>query len=310
MHCLTRLPFLWSLVALLLATHPAVGQTLSILKDGEDGVRIEIAAPPETRYVLQASEDFRQWVDLHDELWNQSSHRILTTGVTSRYFRLTQWTEPAENITVVILGDSTVADFASNLNYFHGWGQGMYGYFKPSARVINLAMPGYSSKVFLNSAERTQTIALKPDYVLVQFGLTDEFGSLPSQTTTLPEFADNLRLIVAMVRDFGGTPILLTPPVRKLFDAAGKIIPIYQDRFAVIKAVAAELQTQLIDLERLTMDHANTLGPIESDFMWWPDNYLHYTLEGAEILSGMVVSQLPAAVAPHLKLLTEAPVKP
>ncbi|MBX3743881.1 MAG: hypothetical protein KF833_01100 [Verrucomicrobiae bacterium] len=288
----------------------APGQTLSIRVDSEGALLIGAEGPPETRYVLQGSGDMLQWEDLDDAVWSQSSHRIEEPGGPMRFYRLAPWTPPAGPITVVLTGDSTVADFTSNLSHFHGWGQGMYGYFKPTARVVNLAMPGQSSKSFMSSAEHAQMVALRPEYVLIQFGLIDEFGSLPTHTTTLPEFAEYLGMIVRDIREFGGVPILLTPPARKLFDATGKLIPIYQDRFAVIRNVATELDVHFIDLNQLSSDFVNGLGESGSEYIWWPGNYLHFSEAGAEAFAGLVVRALPASLRAHVVESGETPAQP
>lgn len=295
-------------VAFVCASAP--GQSLSIAVDDEGGLLIGAEGPPETRYVLQGSGDMLHWEDLDDAMWSQSSYRIEEAGGPMRFFRLAPWTPPAGPITVVLTGDSTVADFTSNLSHFHGWGQGIYGYFKPTVRVLNLAMPGQSSKSFMSSAEHAQMMALRPEYVLIQFGLIDEFGSLPTHTTTLPEFAEYLGMIVRDVRGFGGVPILLTPPARKLFDASGKLIPIYQDRFAVVRNVATELNVHFIDLNQLSSDFVNALGESGSEYIWWPGNYLHFSEAGAEAFAGLVVGALPESLRGHLEVRGEAPTKP
>lgn len=92
------------------------------------------------------------------------------------FFRLTPWEPPLPPITSVLLGDSTVADLAVNFGSYNGWGQGMYGYFRPSVRIVNLAVPCYSTKIFLASIEKSHMLAIRPEFVLVQLGLIDAFG--------------------------------------------------------------------------------------------------------------------------------------
>ena len=294
----------WSSILVLccvaLFADAARGQSLSIIKKGESELWVNAAAPPDTEYILQASRNLNLWVDLNDEVSDQVSNRVDNAGVTERFFRLMPWTPPAAPITIVLLGDSTVADFASNANLVYGWGNGIYGYFKDNARVVNLAYPGYSSKSFLASDEKTRMITIKPNFVLVEFGLIDEF-STPENRTTLEEFAADLKIIVQIVRDFNGTPILITPQAEKYYDTEGKVVPVYQDRMAVVRNVAAELETPLIDLNQLSIDMFNKLGKSGSEYIWWPGkDYLHFSEKGAQVIAGLVVNALPASLGTYL----------
>jgi lysophospholipase L1-like esterase len=295
-----RPALIFLLFCLSLITDAAVGQSLSFTRRNQNEFWITTTAPQDSPYMLQVSENLSLWVDINDDVRGQASNRVNSTGITNRFFRLTPWTPPAPDITVMLIGDSTVADFVSNNNWFNGWGQGIYGYFKSNARVVNLAYPGYSTKVFLASAEKTKMLAIKPEYVLVQFGLIDEFGVKETQWTSLTEFADNLKTIVQAIRGFNGIPILITPPASRFWDAQGKIYPVYQDRFAVIKTVADELQVHFVNLNRLSIDLYNSLGKSGCADLQWGDDYLHFTDKGARLVAGLVVNGLPGSLGPYL----------
>ncbi|MHC1764986.1 MAG: GDSL-type esterase/lipase family protein [Verrucomicrobiia bacterium] len=296
-----RLPLLpVSIVSLLSWTYAApqaAGQSLSIVKEGDTGLLIKASAPASERHVLQASKDLNLWLDLDDAVSGTVSIPVPTTKAAQCYFRLVPWAEPAP-IQIVLIGDSTVADQASNLGRFCGWGQGLYVYFKPNARVINLAYPGVSTKTFLYSDQKASMLAIKPDYVLIDLFYVDEFNGPPEITTTLEEFEANLRIIVEMIRGFGGTPILLTPQCLYVFNESGKTGPAYPKRIAVVAQLAAELGVYLIDLSTLSVNLLNQLGEENSQplFMDW----LHFSNEGAEVISGLVVNALPSELGPYL----------
>lgn len=302
---------LW-LCGVVLFTQAAPGQSLSILRNGQSNFWIQAAAPTDTPYVLQESVNLHLWVDLNDQVSGQSSNQIDSAGIAQGFFRLTPSTLPPPPITLVLLGDSTVADFISDDNRFNGWGQGIYGYFKATVRAVNFGYPLYSTRVFLASAEYTKMLTIKPDYVLVQFGLIDAVGAPNDQVdyvTTLQEYATNLTTIVQTIRGFNGTPILVTPPAARVFDANGKVLPYLPDRCAVVKAVAAQLQTPLIDLNQLTTDFYNNLGGSASAFITVTDN-LHYTQVGAQVIAGLVVNALPDNLGPYLTGIFNPPPKP
>jgi hypothetical protein len=133
------------LFSLAFSADTAFGQSLSIIKEGENQLSIEASAPGGTRYALQVSKDLNLWLDVNDAVSGAVSNRVGSPGATERYFRLIPWAEPAP-IRIVLLGDSTVADLDSNFGHFYGWGHGMPGYFKANAQVLNLAYPGVGHK--------------------------------------------------------------------------------------------------------------------------------------------------------------------
>jgi lysophospholipase L1-like esterase len=195
----------------------------------------------------------------------------------------------------VLLGDSTASDCC-------GWGQGIYRYFKPNVQVVNYGMPWTSTKAFLASAERDNLLVVKPDFVLVQFGYVDSGASGPERFTTLQEFAGNMRTIVEIVRGLEATPILITLHAARAWDSHGEVVPNWTDRNAVVKDVAAELQTDLIDLYELSVDLYSQLGEEGSGFMISeevPDS-MHFSASGAQVISGMIIHALPGRLGPYL----------
>lgn len=302
----------WSVLlpfCLVLIVNTALGQSLSIIRNGERPFTILAAAPPDTRYVLQESANLHLWVDSDDVVEGQLSLQFDNAGVTRHFFRLTPWTPPAPPIIIMLIGDSTVADFISNDSRFNGWGQGIYGFFKPNARVLNLAYPCYSTWVFLTSAEKDKMLLVKPNYVLVQFGLINAVGNAvgcfasppDAYLTSLQRYEDDLRTIVQTIRGFNGTPILITPPSERVFDDQGKVSPTLQNHSAIVKHVAAELRTPLIDLNQLSMDLYNQLGESGSAYIsMGAGDIAHYSDKGAQVIAELVVNALPDSLGTYL----------
>lgn len=288
----------------------AVGQSLSITRKGESEFLVEAAALADIRYVFQESVNCRVWADINDDVRGHLSYRFDAAGFTKRFLRLIPWTPPPPPIRVALLGDSTVA---GQDDYGSGWGKAIHGYFKSTVQIVNLAWPNMSTSAFLASEQRPKMLAIKPDYVLLQFGWIDWGGCNgdPRCTTTLREFADNLKTIVQDIRGFNGTPILITQPDPRAFDDNGKVIPTLQERATVMKEVAAELQTDLIDLNQLTRDRVNELGKNGIAFIGLdPSDWIHYSLEGAQLISGLVVNALPKSLGPYLVEILNPPPKP
>jgi lysophospholipase L1-like esterase len=277
----------------------ALGQSLSIARNGQTNVWINATAPPDTQYVLQESANLHLWVDINESVSGQSSNQLDSAGVTQSFFRLTPWTPPAPPIIIVLLGDSTVADGS-------GWGRGVYRYFKSNVQVVNLAQPWQGTTVFLASDEMATMLRIKPDYVFVQYGLIDE------TTTTIQEFTDNLKSIIQTIRGFNGKPVLITPTANRWWNTDGKVMPWLVDRCDVFKELAVELQLPLIDLNRLTTDLYNGLGESGCDFMLFvrPDDGIHFSQAGAEVVADLVVNALPDYFGTYLTGIFIPPPKP
>jgi lysophospholipase L1-like esterase len=215
------------------------------------------------------------------------------------------WTPPPGPIRIVLVGDSTASDV-------NGWGLGMPAYLASNAQFVNYAIPGTSTRLFLRSDEMNNMILLRPDVVLVQLGMMD---TAEDQTigTSLADYADNLRTIVRTVRGFEGTPILLTTHAARYWDGAGKVLPTWQDRNAVVKAVAAELGTDLIDLYQSTLELYSELGKDGSRYMesiYFPGEAMHFSPEGARVIAGLVARSFPSSLRPYVVLTGTDPQPP
>ncbi len=288
------------LICAALASSAAFGQSLSIIKGGENNYWIEASAPANNPQTLQASANLHLWADIHDPVQGQYSSQLDGMAVAQRYFRLVPSAPPAPPIVVMLLGDSVTSDYT-------GWGGGMYGYFKPNATVVNYAMADTSTKEFLQSDELDKMLLVKPNDVLIAYGRVDAYGD-PDRFTTLEEFRTNLVTICQIVRGFEGVPILVTVLAARNFDENGMVSPLFPDRTAVIKEVAAELQTPLIDLSQLSVDLFNQLGPSGTQFMnYSSSDNVHLSPAGAVVVARLVVNAVPDALGPYLTGIFDPP---
>jgi lysophospholipase L1-like esterase len=270
--------------------------TLAIHLNSTNKVSLEATLPLNLSYRFQASADHENWEDMSDQVSGSLTYGIDSTQDV-QFFRLRAWTNEDAPITLVMVGDSTVADFDSNSDKFYGWGQGIYGYMKPNVLVVNYAVPLQSSRSFLSSVQRDNLIKIKPDFVLVQFGLVDS-STEEYFNTSLPAYEANLRTIIQLIRDFKGTPILVTPPVLRGFDAGGRVIPFLEDRCAVVRKLSAELQTYLIDLNQLSRDLYNQLGPTDSTYITSNEggDIAHFSEAGSKVIARLIVDAFPSVL--------------
>jgi len=205
---------------------------------------------------------------------------------------------------LVIVGDSTVCNYPKSRPE-RGWGQFIGEYFKEgNLRVINLAASGRSTKTFISEGRWQKALDEKPDYVLIQFGHNDSHASeKPESTDASTTYKANLRRYIDEARAIGAIPILVTPMVRRTFDAAGKITDAKPpskplESYAIaMKQVAVEKKVALINLFTSSKQLADKLGPSGSAEMEPKkgDN-THFNEKGARAMADLVVKELPDAV--------------
>ena len=160
---------------------------------------------------------------------------------------------PEKRVTVFLIGDSTMADKPLEDNPERGWGQLFPVFFTKEVMFQNHAVNGRSTKSFINE-HRWDTVLSRlqeGDYVMIQFGHNDE--KLEDSTRSAPAhtlYRENLIRFVKETRSKGAIPILLTPVMRRKFDAAGKFIDQHGDYPGVVKEVSALLGVPIIDLHK------------------------------------------------------------
>jgi lysophospholipase L1-like esterase len=215
---------------------------------------------------------------------------------------------------MVIIGDSTVCNYpATHTN--RGWGQFIEERFKDGeVKVINLAMSGRSTKTFIKEGRWQKALEEKPDYVLIQFGHNDSHDpKMPEATDAATDYKDNLRRYIDESRAIGAVPILVTPMVRRTFDAQGRItsepppsrnLGSYAD---AMKKVGSEKKVAVIDLYTASKELAEKLGPQASATMASKkgDN-THFNEKGARAMADLVMKELPMA-EPKLKGYLKVP---
>ena len=203
---------------------------------------------------------------------------------------------------IVLVGDSTVCDYPSTLPN-RGWGQFIAQQFKDGeVTVINLAVGGRSTKTFLSEGRWQKALEEKPDYVLIQFGHNDSHAAAqPEATDAATTYKENLRRYIDDARSIHATPILVTPMVRRSFDAQGKVTGNLQPYADAMKEVGREKKVAVIDLHTSSKELVEKLGPEASAGMAnQPGDATHFNEQGARAMAELVMNELPRA-APELK---------
>ncbi|MCX4437357.1 rhamnogalacturonan acetylesterase [Streptomyces mirabilis] len=203
---------------------------------------------------------------------------------------------------IFLVGDSTVCDQPGDP--YTGWGQQLPQYLRKGVSVANYADSGESTVTYLENPAlfpTVQPLIRRHDLVLIQLAHNDK-------TTDEPTYRANLETLVAGVRARGGDPVLVTPIVRRWFNADGTlnndtallVNGLGVNHPAVIRSVAAAEHVPLIDLTAKTKALVESLGVEGSKAIYLynekRDN-THTSVHGATVYAGLVRDEL---LAQHL----------
>jgi lysophospholipase L1-like esterase len=211
--------------------------------------------------------------------------------------------EPADVPTVYLAGDSTVTDQAQAPGA--GWGQMLPRFFGPAVAIANHAEGGETLKSFLAELRLDKILATlrSGDWLLIQFCHNDQKAQWPQTYAEAgTTYRAYLRAYIAEARRRGATPVLITAPERRNFDAGGHIIDSHRDYPESMRAVAREEGVALIDLHTMSKRFYESLGPARSALAFGGD-ITHHNEYGAYELARMVVAGIRTAdsrLAAHL----------
>ena len=198
-----------------------------------------------------------------------------------------------------LVGDSTVCDQPGDP--YSGWGQQLPQFLRKGLSVANYADSGESTVTYLSNPQLWATVQplIQPgDLVLVQLAHNDK-------TTDEATYRANLETLVAGVRERQGRPVLVTPIVRRWFNADGTlnngtaliVNGLGVDHPAVIRSVAAASGVPLIDLTAKTKALVEGLGTEGSKGIYLynekRDN-THTSVHGATVYAELVRDELVA----------------
>ncbi|MBW8860596.1 MAG: rhamnogalacturonan acetylesterase, partial [Caulobacter sp.] len=207
--------------------------------------------------------------------------------------------EPVTVPVVYLAGDSTVTD--QRFEPGASWGQMLPRFFKPDVSVANHAESGETLKSFLFEHRLDKLLSrIKPgDWLLIQFGHNDQKVQWPqTYVEAATTYRDYLKVYVGEARRRGATPVLVTSPHRRRFDAARRIINTHGDYPAAVRAVARETGVPLIDLLDMSAAFYEALGPDQAwkAFADGGKDATHHNNYGAYQLACCVVEGVRSAV--------------
>lgn len=156
-----------------------------------------------------------------------------------------------KKINVFLAGDSTVSTYPSSKSPKAGWGQMIDEMFDEQIVVKNLAVPGRSSKSYIEEGrlEKLLKQIKKGDYLFIQFGHNDQKVHDPTRYTD-PDttYKNYLKQYIEGARKKGAFPILITPVERRSFTLEGKAIDTHHKYPAAMIELGREEHVPVIDL--------------------------------------------------------------
>ena len=207
------------------------------------------------------------------------------------------------DITIYLIGDSTMSEKEVRAYPETGWGTPFPHYFKEGVIVENHAVNGRSTRTFIEEGRWGPIVAkLKEgDYVFIQFGHNDED---PGKTRYTPpdQFQQFLRQYISETRGKGAQPVLLTPITRRQFDENGAVKETHEEYSELMREVAESENVPLIDMDRKSQALLNELGVDKSTLLFlhlksgqnpnYPDGITdntHFSETGARMMAELVI---------------------
>lgn len=233
-------------------------------------------------------------------------------GILTLGFLVLAWAYPSAVQRIVLIGDSTVADYPVSQAPMTGWGQVLERFFQSgTVAVLNKAVGGRSSKSFVTLGQWAGTLSeLKSgDFLLIQFGHNDRNFSDTVRYADTATYRQYLTKYVNEARAKGAHPVFVTPMNMNTWSSAGGRRVFTEGandyRGAMIRA-GRVLGVPVLDLEAKSkqwMDSANTawlakfhfLGLDAGEYPAYPDGIAdgtHFQEMGALANARMVVEEI------------------
>ncbi|TYT25980.1 cupin domain-containing protein [Luteimonas viscosa] len=212
---------------------------------------------------------------------------------------------------VFIAGDSTASVYPAERAPREGWGMRLQPLLADGWEVRNHAQSGRSARSFIEQGwlDAIAKDLRRGDVLLVQFGHNDAKVEDPARyTDPAVAYPAWLQRYVALARERGATPVLVTPVARRKFDG-GQLLDTHGPYPQAMRELAGREGVALVDLNALSMDWLRGLGDAASKpyFLHVPAQRqaddTHFSAAGAQVVACLVAAGWHAAD-------TDAPVRP
>jgi len=166
--------------------------------------------------------------------------------------------------TLFLAGNSTVVDQAEEP--WASWGQMIPVFFKPgTVAIANYAESGETLKAFEAEGRFDKLFSLsKPgDYLFMEFAHNDQKPGT-NHLDPFTTYKETLLKWVNKSKEKGMYPVLVTSTNRRTFDSTGHIYNSLGDYPKAMRELAKEVKIPLIDLNEMSKQFYEALGPVAS----------------------------------------------
>jgi lysophospholipase L1-like esterase len=203
---------------------------------------------------------------------------------------------------ICIVGNSVAASRTPQESPLAGWGQFLGEFVTPYHEVRNYARDAMTARTYFTDRFATLLNLLEPgDLVLLGFGSVEQRIDNPARYHGPREFREFLYLYIEAIRVEGAVPVLVTPTARCSFTLDGRVADTLDFYPEVMREVAKETGTALLDLAEHTTRWLEQLGPKQArHFFRWldagehpnhPDGIIdatHFNEPGARAVARMI----------------------
>lgn len=237
--------------------------------------------------------------------------RILNTLTASCLLCFAAAAWAGEPHRVFIAGDSTASEYPPARAPREGWGMRLQPYLAEGWDVRNRAQSGRSARSFADEGwlDGIAQELRAGDVLLIQFGHNDAKVEDPSRySDPAGAYPQSLMRYVALARERGATPVLVTPVARRRFDGT-RLLDTHGPYPQAMRDLARREGVVLVDLNAASMAWLRTLGDAASKpyYMHVPAqgeaDDTHFSAAGADVVACLVAAGWRAADA-------AAPVRP
>ena len=227
---------------------------------------------------------------------------------------LLQSGEP-EEIRVALVGSSACQSYGSrDPRLIWGWGEVIGEYFNSRVKILNFAVSGYSSKLFLDNGKWKKTLESKPHYVFITIGANDAKKGPKRYTDPNTTYRANILRFIQESRAAGAVPILVTINQSLRYNQQtnraeffnGKVFRRDREPYnAVIRELARIEKVPCIDLAKSQQETMEKMG-VEAaekyyrvfDLKTMKLDCSQTNLAGARLLAGLIVEGLKKTDCP------------
>lgn len=227
------------------------------------------------------------------------------------------------SVTIHIIGDSTVCNYAASAYPQTGWGQELGAFFDSSkVKINNVAIGGRSSKTFYTDGRLAslKSSVKSGDFIFIQFGHNDRYFGTNARQVPLDSFAYFLQIYVDSAKKWGATPVFVSPMVMNAWKGTTlRNVFVEQDYRGAMKTLAAKDGIPFLDLNMKSWNQYSGYGQayitrflfkslLAGEYPNYPDGVndgaTHFQEAGSVGHAGMLVDEMDGQSA--LAALTSA----